>query len=464
MKRTPYPPVSWLALLLSACAALQPPAPKLGPPPPNPPPQASVIALPIRVPMPQLAAKLNNSVSRQLYKAKNIDIGSGQRLSLEVNRGPITLRTVDGRLTAAMRLRANLDIDGQVLGVRHHEDGEVELKVTVATRLVVNGDYQLTSQTTGNIDVDKAEVKLGPFRISIKDQVEDRIRPRFKEFLKELDQRIVGHIDLKGVLGRAWTEMAHPIRIAESPETWLLIQPRTLRFAAPRSEGDELIFGFAVECLTGVWLLRKPAPAETGGLPQLVLGGAPEGTLRLAFPMSIGHREASRIATDALSRKPFQLKAGIKLHVKRAQVSGSGAQLVTRVDFKADAGGLGGSDGYLYFTGRPVYDQARREMRVEDFDYDLGTRDLISRGADWLLHKEFVRAVQKELVFPFGKRMDETRASLNDPAKVIRAGNFATVRIQIDKVAPAAALEVTPSDLRVYVLVEGSLEMRLGVP
>lgn len=452
------------ALLLSACAALQPPEPKLGPPPPNPPPLASVIALPIRVPMPQLAAKLNGTVGKQLYKARNIDIGAGQRLSLEVNRGPITLRTVDGRLMASMRLRTNLDIDGQVLGVRHHESGEVDLKMTAATRLVVNGDYQLTSQTTGDIDVDKAEIKLGPFRISIKDQVEERIRPRFKEFLKELDLRIVGHIDLKGVLSRAWTEMAQPIRIAESPETWLLIQPRTLRFATPRSEGDELVFGFAVECLTGVWVLRKPDPAETGGLPQLVLGGAPEGALRLAFPISIGHKEASKMATDALSKKPFDLKAGIKLRVRRAQVTGSGTQLVTRVDFTTDAGWFGGGDGYLYFTGRPVYDAARREMRVEDFDYDLGTRDVISRAADWLLHKDFVQAVQKELVFPFGKRMDDTRAGINDPVRVIRAGNLATVRIRIDTVAPAAALEVTPNDLRAYVLVEGSLEMRLGIP
>jgi hypothetical protein len=448
---------------LASCGLLQPPAPKLGPPPPNPEPLASVIALPIRVPMPALAQSLNGSVGKQLYKGSNIDVGSGQRMSMDVTRGPITMSTVDGRLTASLRLRADIGIDGQVLGLKHHEDGVVDIKVTIATRLAVTGDYQITTQTTGDIEVEKAQIKLGPFTVSVKDQVEERVRPKFREMMKEIDQRIVGYIDVKGVLGKTWTQMAQPIRIAASPETWLLIQPRTLRFAAPRSEGNDLVFGFTVECLTGVWVLRKPNPVETGGLPQLVLGGAPSGALRLAFPFSIGHQEASQLATAALSKKPFDLKAGIKLKVKHAEITGSGSKLVAKVDFDANAGGLGGQGGYLYFTGTPVYDEAAREMRVDDFDYDLGTRDLISRGADWLLHKDFVKAVQKELVFPFGKKIDAKQAEINSSAQEIRFGDLATVRIGIDKVATAATLEVTPTDLRAYVVVEGHLEMRIGM-
>lgn len=452
-----------LVLLLSACAALKPPAPKLEPPPPDPPPLASVISVPVRVPMPRLAESLNGALAKDFYKASNIDLGSGAKLKIEVQRGPIAVRTVDGGIAAGTTLHVALGVDGTILGVKHHEDGRVDVTVTLGTRLSVTEDYRLVTQTTGDFTVDRAQVALGAFKISVKDQVEDRIRPRFQEFLKEVDQRVAGSIDLKGVLGSTWTQLAQPIRVAASPETWLLIQPRTLRFATPRSEGDDLVFGFAMECLTGVWVLRKPDPAQTGGLPRVVIGGAPEGTLRLALPVSIGHQEASQMATAALTKRPFDLKAGIKLKVKRATIGGSGSTLVVRLDYEANAGHLGGSDGYLYFTGRPVYDEARREMRVENFDYDLGTRDLVSRGADWLLHKDFVEAVRKELVFPFGGRMDSEHADLSRSGKDLKLGKSVNVRYTLGNPAPAATLQITPTDLRAYVIVEGSLELRVGV-
>lgn len=452
-------------LFLAACSAqLKPPAPKLPPPPPDPAPLASVLSVPFRVAMPGLAQRLNDGIVKEMYRASDIDLGNDNRLKIVVERAPILLRTVDGGLVLSTSLHVALAVDGKVLGVTHHEDGKLDAQVTLGAVLAITEDYRLVSQTTGDFRIDRAEIALGPVRVNVKDQVADRIRPSFQALIREIDKQIAGAVDLRGVLGRTWTELAQPIRIASHPEAWLLIQPRTLRVATPRSEGDDLVFGFSVECLTGVWLLRKPDPAQTGGLPKVIIGGAPQSTLRLAFPIAIGYQEASQMATAALAKKPFALKAGVQLHVKRATVSGSGSTFVLRIDYTANAGRLGGSEGFLFFTGRPVYDEARREMRVEQFDYDLGTRDVVSRVADWLLHKDFVEAVRRELVFPFGGKQDAQHADAERAGQEVKLGNVATVRFSLGKLAPAATLEITPTDLRAYVVAEGSLEVRVGTP
>jgi hypothetical protein len=53
--------------------------------------------------------------------------------------------------------------------------------------------------------------------------------------------------------------------------------------------------------------------------------------------------------------------------------------------------------GTVYLSGRLVLDSVSYRLSVQDFDYELATKDHLQQVADWLVHDTFVQRVQERL-------------------------------------------------------------------
>jgi hypothetical protein len=92
------------------------------------------------------------------------------------------------------------------------------------------------------------------------------------------------------------------------------------------------------------------------------------------------------LATDLIRKHLVGKKierAGQTLIVDDLRLFGiGGGKLALELRFK------GTSKGHIYFVGTPRYDVATNELYVPDFDYDVGSGNLLVRGLSWVKHDD----------------------------------------------------------------------------
>jgi hypothetical protein len=90
--------------------------------------------------------------------------------------------------------------------------------------------------------------------------------------------------------------------------------------------------------------------------------------------------------------------------------------------------------GKVYFTGTPQYLSDSREIVFPDLEYDIETRNLIVKIANWILKTRLTEQLRANARFPMGQKLDDLKntvsAALNRPL-----GTHATLKGQVDTLA-----------------------------
>ena len=98
-----------------------------------------------------------------------------------------------------------------------------------------------------------------------------------------------------------------------------------------------------------------------------------------------------------------------------------------------DLGILRSAEGVLHMIGVPRYDPTTRILRFEDVAYDLDTRNVLLRMANWAMHDDFLAGVQAALEFDIGDSLDSTLASVNESAANLVVSEQLTLHVQLER-------------------------------
>ena len=90
--------------------------------------------------------------------------------------------------------------------------------------------------------------------------------------------------------------------------------------------------------------------------------------------------------------------------------------------------------GTLHMIGIPRYDPATRILRFEEVAYDLDTRNVMLRMANWAMSEDFLAGVQAALEFEVGETLDSTLASLNESAANLEVSSQLMLHVQLERV------------------------------
>ena len=110
------------------------------------------------------------------------------------------------------------------------------------------------------------------------------------------------------------------------------------------------------------------------------------------------------MATD-LSEAPQSRKverAGQVLQVKDVRLFGiGGGKLALELTFGGDV------TGHIYFVGTPRYDAGTNELFVPDLDDDVGSKNTLVSGVEWVKHDEIRDFFRNNARWSSGRRRRE---------------------------------------------------------
>ncbi|MBI4912394.1 MAG: DUF4403 family protein [Acidobacteria bacterium] len=199
-----------------------------------------------------------------------------------------------------------------------------------------------------------------------------------------------------------WRAAQAPQELA--PGIHLLLNPERIRFAPIRSEGRQLVLTPEIQARPGI-VLGAPASTPLLPLPPLETGAAVQPGFRVRVDLDLPFQEATRQLRSQVAGREFETEQG-RFGILDASVRAEGGKLVLEVQLQ------GRLEGRLALAGRPVFDEARELLRVEDLDYTLESRGWITRAGAWLFRSSLRRTLQEKADWFLGQRLGEIREAL----------------------------------------------------
>lgn len=280
----------------------------------------------------------------------------------------------------------------------------------VATRLKfrvspgVTTDWQLAADVfycglSGNL---AEEVRLGPLSVRPRSLVEGATAPLQRTLSETVTGKLNEKFPLKARVAKAWGEAQKPIRLDKVNSVWLVMSPREILLYPLYARDNRVRVSVGLTSYAEVVVGPEPAARAPVALPRLRPAVGADRRFRVAVNTEIHYRDLLAIASPLLLNRELG-GDGRSVILKELDVYGNGDRLMVKV---ATAGSI---EGVFYLTCRPVFNPQTNVVSVEDVDFDIESRNLLIKSADWLLHGSFRNSIREKLNMDLGQRLAQAR-------------------------------------------------------
>jgi hypothetical protein len=146
----------------------------------------------------------------------------------------------------------------------------------------------------------------------------------------------------------------------------------------------------------------EPAAQPVRPLPGLKQANTFDKTFRIALNADVFYKDLQAVAAPQLLNRQFD-SGGNSVIIKAFELSGNGDKLVVKLETE------GSLDGVLYLTARPVFNPQTNVFSVEDVDFDMQTRSLLLKSADWFLHGTIREMIREKLNMNLTRQLEQSR-------------------------------------------------------
>ena len=397
----------------------------------------STVQLLVPVAFEDLNRIIDESIPSEVASLSNIRIANGVTGSFSLSRaGSTTLLANNGRLQIIMPLRLDISgtwsttVFGQTIG--HTERASTSFVVAVDSRIAANESWEATTQSEVDFQIAETDVGIGPLRFDVRELLSDELRPYLEVLRDAIDTEMSEALDLRGRMERIWPNVLAPIEVSDDPALFIQLEPEEVQWVRPTMVDGQFTFGLGVSARVRSYLGASPTVSDTPPLPRLREVEAMSNGFHVAVPLQVSYETLTAQARAELVGSERTLESGATVRIDGVDIRGStDARVHIACEITARKGILKSAHGTLHMMGVPRYDAETRVVRFEEVSYDLDTRNVLLRAANWAMHDDFLSGVQDALVFEVGDVLDEALRDLNESAREIVVSDQLTLHVSV---------------------------------
>jgi hypothetical protein len=255
-----------------------------------------------------------------------------------------------------------------------------------------------------------------------------------------VNRKINEKFPLRSQVARAWNAAQKPVAVDRSRSTWLKLTPRDVMLSPLQTRDNRIRLSVGINSFAELSVGPEPPAPSPVPLPSLKLVNTLDRNFRIALNADLSYRDILDIAAPLLLNKSFD-SDGKTIIIKELDLYGNGDNFIVKV---ATNGSL---EGIFYLTGKPRFDPLTNYFSVEDVDFDMETKSLLLKSADWFLHSVIRSRIQEKLNMDLTRRVEQARylagkaiAQVQLADHVLLKGNikalqFSDVLVQKDKIS-----------------------------
>ena len=374
----------------------------------------STLDIPLTYDLTPVVRALESAVPRKFGDIDERKQLSNKRMEIafEAARDPFTV-SLDGqtaRISAVVHYQGrgfyNPRVGPNISSSCGINDERPRARITLVSNLTVTPEWKLRGRTRiANVapysEERRDQCRVTAFRIDVTERVINATREQLEKQRPLIDRRIAS-LDIRSRFENWWHLLEQPIQLTDS--VWLLIRPSAVRMGQNVGVRRTLVTALGFSASPVVVSGRRPVVQPTV-LPPLHPAAVGDG-LHILLEGVIGYDLASDLLRKHLRGRTVQ-RAGQTLQVKDVRLYGiGGGRLALELRFGGDVAGI------VYLVGTPRYDPGTNEIFVPDLDYDVGSRNLLVSGVEWVKHDEVRDFIRSQARWSVGDVMQTGRSQL----------------------------------------------------
>ncbi len=285
------------------------------------------------------------------------------------------------------------------------DEGERRVNVGFINTVRVLPDYKINLNINRQepTPVDKCTVCF--FGADITNQVMKGLKTEL-DLAKRSIEDSFGVVDLKPQVQLLWNKLNTSHNLYGLG--WLKINPQKIRLISLFARNDSLNIFLGMTAKPVISLER---PTDLMTLAPDIDNTVSKPGFNIFIDAVLHYDSLSNIINAQLKGQEFDLSRGKQKRVIRVQdcrIYGTGNEnLIIKMSFS------GSSSGIAYFTGKPFYDEQKKTIEVRDIDFDVKTKNLLLKSADWLFSKRITNEITRVSKFDLSGYVDTAKVLIN---------------------------------------------------
>ncbi len=356
--------------------------------------ETSTLNIPIEATAEELARIVNKTAPIELYQGSTRTRGLTAHV---VRNAPITISAADNYLY--ITLPVSLSLSYGMFSAK-----AIPLKLKFKATASVTPDWMLHTEITymGLSDLLVEEVGAGPLSLKPRSIIEGFTQPLQKVLSDLVAQKINELFPLKAQILRVWNTAQKPVLLDRNYNAWLKLTPREVLLSPLYARNNRVKLSIGINTLAELLVGPEPVAQPLLQLPDLRVVSSFDKTFRIALSADLSYRDLRAALAPLLLNKQFD-SDGKTVVVKDFDLYGNGDKLVIKLETQ------GSLDGVFYLTARPSFNPQTKMFSVEDVDFDMQTRSLLLKTADWFLHGAIRSMIQDRLNLNLANQLEQSR-------------------------------------------------------
>ncbi|MCD6068841.1 MAG: hypothetical protein K0S33_3667 [Bacteroidetes bacterium] len=422
-------------------------------------PQSELI-FPVNFGVKELCDILNTAISGTFFKAPLTINERGDIVDLELKRSaPITITWqmpyLEMRVPLHMSGVGKIKVGKNV--VTNKEAVESDLVLTMRSQIDISSDWKLkTKSTIQEITwVKEPIVKIAFLKLNLRKKVDEAIKKRESELLKNFDQQVGEKIELKKAIGKIWRDIQRPVRVNKKEVlVWLMTHCDSIS-ALMVDKGPTLI-SIQVACYTQSEIVfdKDTASVINRILPPYTRS---ERGLEDRIELYIGATIPYSLLNKKLNEKVGSLKIGsdkYSIKIKKVEVYGTDSALAVKVNVRGDI------KGDIYLTAKVYFDPLTNYIGLNDVRYDVNTQNSLVQTADWIFHDSLPAMIGNRIRIPLDSLTNKLPLVLGRGIEDSKVGKKLDADIVIDNVGLTDMI-ITKNDIQLIARVRAIAKIQI---
>ncbi len=277
------------------------------------------------------------------------------------------------------------------------------MSLQYTTSFDITPNYSLETKTilTDLKAIDPCEVTV--FNYDATDELIKEVRKSLKDVAKDIDKQLA-EITFEKEAESAWNMLNKPIKVKDFG--MLHMNPSAVFLSQPKVNNDSL---FTTLTLKVSPIFDYDGNETKKELPDLNLVKTPKSdSFDLNILFKLNYDSLSTTLQRYAGGKEMMVKNKLIIFDSLAITGADNSELIIKVNFS------GSKKGILYLKGTPKYDPLTESVELTNITYDLATKSVLLKTADWLFDDRIIQEIAKASKQNLKPEFEKLRKSIND--------------------------------------------------
>jgi hypothetical protein len=302
-----------------------------------------------------------------------------------------------------------------------------KLKFKLNVRITPKWKLSAEIYYMGVSDLLAEEAGIGPMSIKLRKIIEGITDPLQRVISDLISRKINERYSLKEQIARAWNAVQKPVLLDKKYHAWLKITPKEVTLYPLYTVNSRAMLSLGLTSFAELVVGPEPAASVPVPVPDLKPAVNGDKNFRIALNTDLPYGDILHIASPLLLNKELG-SDGKSLILKDLDIYGEADKLIVKAKTE------GSLDGTIYLTCKPRFDPRTNIFSVDDVDYDMQTRNLLLKTADWFLHSRFRSVISEKINMDLTQRLEKTREAAQKAIQQVKLADHIFLRGRVNAV------------------------------